>query len=317
MATATATASATATKTIEDRIERLSAVSLKRVIEPDVDVPGHIGDGAILPPELLSIDGLDLDLTPEQLATLSREEVASITEAGIRFEAILIAGFSLDIAGTRDLTDPRVTYALHELGEETRHSRLFVRLLDQLKPAAKNPLANGLFSRIQKVVLRQLIKRPALFDILVLTGEEIPDLFQKLASEHPDTDPFVRDVNKYHRQEEARHLAYARMMLPELWQRASAFERFAIRRWVPFIVKGMFDTIVHPGVYATVGLDQWKTWKAVRTSPKRIGIRHQALRPLLNALVEAKAFTPGRIPSRWQELCGVDRQGVPVPVTPA
>ena len=312
-----ATATKTAATTVEDRIERLSAVSLKRVIEPDHDIPGQVGDGAVLPPELLSIDGLDLDLTPEQLVTLSREEVASIVDAGIRFESILIAGFSLDIAGTRDLTDPRVTYALHELGEETRHSRLFVRLLEQLQPKAKNPLANGLFIRIQKLMLTRLIKRRALFDILVLTGEEIPDLFQKLASEHPDTDPFVREVNKYHRQEEARHLAYARMLLPELWQQATAFERFAIRRWLPFMIKGMFDTIVHPGVYATVGLDQWKTWKAVRNNPKRVAIRHQALRPLLNALVDAKAFAPGRINRRWQDLCGVDRHGQPVPLAVA
>src|SRR5881394_848618 len=135
-ATETSTKAATnaTTKSIDERIERLSAVSLKRVIEPDADVPGAVGDGAVLPPELLSVDGLDLDLTTEQLAKLSREEVASITEAGIRFEAILIAGFSLDIASTGDLTDPRVTYALHELGEETRHSRLFVRLLEQLQP---------------------------------------------------------------------------------------------------------------------------------------------------------------------------------------
>src|SRR5205814_6678322 len=93
-----ATATKTAATTVEDRIERLSAVSLKRVIEPDHDIPGQVGDGAVLPPELLSIDGLDLDLTPEQLVTLSREEVASIVDAGIRFESILIAGFSLDIA---------------------------------------------------------------------------------------------------------------------------------------------------------------------------------------------------------------------------
>jgi len=33
------------------------------------------------------------------------------------------------ILGRRDLTDPRVTYLLHEMGEETRHLRLFVRLL--------------------------------------------------------------------------------------------------------------------------------------------------------------------------------------------
>src|SRR4051812_22055232 len=201
--------------TLEDRIDRLSSVSLNRVIEPDEQVPGHVGPGAVLPPELLSIAGLDVEqtLTPEQLATLSREEVASIVEAGVRFEAILIAGFALDIAGADDVTDPRVVYALHELGEETRHSRLFIRLLEQLKPKAKNPLATPVFRRGQQAVLRHLTKRKALFDILVLTGEEIPDLFQKLASEHPDTDPFVREVNKYHRQEEARHLAFARMLL--------------------------------------------------------------------------------------------------------
>src|SRR4051794_24194941 len=304
----------TAGRTVEDRIERLSSVSLKRVIEPDVEVPGGVGDGALLPPDLLSVSGLDLDLTPEQWATLSREEVASITEAGVRFEAILIAGFAMDIASADDVTDPRVVYALHELGEETRHSRLFIRLLEQLQPKAKNPLATPVFRRGQQAVLRHLTKRKALFDILVLTGEEIPDLFQKLASEHPDTDPFVREVNKYHRQEEARHLAFARMLLPELVQQAGWVERRMIRRVAPLIVRGMFDMIVHPGVYATVGLDPWKTWNAVRVSPKRVGVRHQALRPLLNALLEAGAFKPGRVPKAWQDLCGTDRHGQPVDV---
>jgi len=70
--------------TLDDRIERLSAVSLKKVVEPDVAVPGGVGPGQVLPTELLSIAGLDLDLTPEQLVKLSREEVASITSEGIR-----------------------------------------------------------------------------------------------------------------------------------------------------------------------------------------------------------------------------------------
>src|SRR5438309_196266 len=205
------------------RIERLSTVSLKKVIEPDVDVPGEIGPGQVLPDELLSVAGLDLDLTPEQRATLSREEVASITAAGIRFESILAAGFSMDIVRRRDLTDPRVTYILHELGEETRHSRLFVRLLSQLRPAARNPLEPAL-RVLQRVGLPFLLNMPAFFCVLVLTGEEVPDLFQKLAGEHPDTDPFIRAVNRYHRQEEARHLAFARMLLPEVWARAGWFE---------------------------------------------------------------------------------------------
>src|SRR5438067_271565 len=223
----------TESRTIDERIDRLSSISLKRVIEPDEAVPGQVGDGAVLPPELLSVAGLDLDLSPEQLAILSREEVASITDAGIRFECVLMAGFGLDIAAAHDLTDPRIVYALHELGEETRHSRLFIRLLAQLEPKAVNPLDRGIMMRLQKLVLPRLITRRALFDVLVLTGEEIPDLMQKLASEHPDTDPFVKAVNRYHRQEEARHLAYARMVLPERWAQASRGERFVIRWLAP------------------------------------------------------------------------------------
>src|SRR5438105_10479602 len=234
---------------VEERIERLSTASLKKIIEPDVDVAGEVGPGQILPDELLSVAGLDLDLTPEQRAVLSREEVASITAAGIRFESVLAAGFSMQIVRNRDLTDPQVTYILHELGEETRHSRLFVRLLSQLRPKARNPLE--LFFRVmQRVALPFLLRRPAFFCVLVLTGEEVPDLIQKLAAEHPATDPFIRDVNRYHRAEEARHLAFARMILPGLWKEAGFVERFLVRRVAPLMVGGMFDTLVHPGVYA-------------------------------------------------------------------
>jgi hypothetical protein len=73
----------------------------------------------------------------------------------------------------------------------------------------------------------------------------------------------------------------------------------------------MFDTIVHPGVYATVGLPTWETWKRARNAPKRVALRHQALRPLLTALLDANAFRPGSIPKAWQDLCGVDKYGVP------
>lgn len=298
--------------TLDERIERLSAVSLKRVVEPDESVVGSVGPGQVLPTELLSISGLDLGLSPEQLVRLSREEVASIVSEGIRFESILTAGFSMEIVRQQDLTDPRVTYILHELGEETRHSRLFVRLLGQLSPQAKNPLNRPLFNKIQSLVLPVLMSMPAFFCVLVLTGEEIPDLLQKLASEHPDTDPFIREVNKYHRQEEARHLAFARLILPELWQKASRVERFMIRRVAPFMVGGMFDMLVHPGVYEVVGLPGWKTWKAVNRTPQRLAVKHQALRPLVAALVDARALRVGRIPAGWQKVAGVDAHNRPV-----
>jgi hypothetical protein len=220
-----------------------------------------------------------------------------------------MAGFSLEILGKRDLTDPRVTYLLHEMGEETRHSRLFVRLLTQIRPTAQNPLDRPVFRIAEKIVMPFLMNMPALFCLLVLSGEEVPDLMQKLASEHEDTDPLIKAVSKYHRSEEARHLAFARMLFPEQWAAAGPVERFLVRYLGSRIAIGMFDTIFHPGVYATVGLPAWKTWKAVNRTAGRTALRHRALRPLLTPLLEADAFIGGRVPKGWQRAAGVDRDG--------
>lgn len=284
------------------RVRRLNAVSQSRVIEPDDQVPGSIGEGQLLPDELLSVAGLDLDLTPDQRRTLAREEIASITESGIRFEAVLEAGFALEVLRTERLTDPRVTYLLHEMGEETRHQRLFVRLLDQCAPAARNPLRGGIGETVLRRIVRRVITMPATFYALVLAGEEIPDLFQKLASEHPDTDAFIREVNRYHRMEEARHLAFARIHLGEVWVKAGRVDLWALRHVAPRLIGLMFSQLVHPGVYATIDLPAMATWKAVNASPRRRAFRAQACRPVVDALVAAGALRDGRLPAAWERL---------------
>jgi hypothetical protein len=301
-----------AARAVDQRIERLSTASLKRIVEPDTDVPGAIGDGQVLPDELLSLSNVPelFDrLTDDQKKVLAREEFGSIVDTGVRFESVLMAGFSFEIIAKPDLTDPRVTYLLHEMGEETRHSRLFVRLLQQVRPTAKNPLDGPVARIAQHVLMPFLTAMRSLFCLLVLSGEEVPDLLQKLASEHPDTDPMVKAVSKYHRQEEARHLAFARMIFPEQWAAAGRLERFLVRHLGSHIAIAMFDTIVHPGVYATVGLPTWPTWKAVNRSSGRTALRHRALRPLLTPLLEADVFRGGLVPKGWRRACGVDRHG--------
>ena len=299
-------------RSVEQRIERLSTASLNRIVEPDTDVPGEIGDGQILPDELISLSNVPEifnRLTEEQKRTLAREEFASIVDTGVRFESVLMAGFSFEILNRPDLTDPRVTYLLHEMGEETRHSRLFVRLLTQVRPKAKNPIDGPIIRIAQHLLLPFLTAMPSLFCLLVLSGEEVPDLLQKLAGEHPDTDPLIKATSKYHRQEEARHLAFARMLFPEQWANAGALERFLVRYLGSRIATAMFDTIVHPGVYGTIGLPTWKTWRAVNRSAGRTALRHRALRPLLTVLLEAEVFVGGLVPKGWQRACGVDRRG--------
>lgn len=287
---------------VADRVRKLSTASERRVIDPDRDVPGQLGPGQLLPDELLSVAGLDVELTPEQRATLSREEVASITEAGIRFEAVLEAGFALQIVRSENLTDPRTTYLLHEIGEETRHQRLFLRMLEQLRPTAKNPFVNRVTRALERWGVNRITSMPAYLYVLVLGGEEIPDLFQKLAAEHPDTDPFIREVNKYHRMEEARHLSFARALLPEIWEQARPVERLAVRFVAPLVIGMMFDQIVHPGVYETVGLPAMDTWKRVRNSDRRRRMKAQATRPVLDAVVDAGVFRGRRPTKAWRRL---------------
>jgi len=296
----------------EQRVNRLSAAAGKRIVEPDLEVTGKIGDGQLLPDELLTIAGLHLDLTPGQRATLAREEIASVTQAGIRFEAVLEAGFAAHIATARDLTDPRLTFILHEVGEETRHQRLFQRLLVQLEPKARQPVPFRVVRFGYRAIIEATIGNPALFYVLVLAGEEIPDLFQKLAAEHPGTDPFIRDVNRYHRMEEARHLSFARAVLPEVWERADAVDRLLVRHVAPRLIRFMFDSMVHAGVYETIGLPGFPTWwKANRTAVRR-QFRGEATRPILQVLLDHGVLPAGRIPRGWRDLTGVARGGQPM-----
>ncbi|PZS21830.1 MAG: hypothetical protein DLM54_03930 [Acidimicrobiales bacterium] len=292
-----------------DRIERLSAASLGRVVEPDLDLPGELGPGPVIAGELLSVCGLDLSLSPDQQARLAREEVASIVAVGLRFEAALMSGFSLALVSVPELTDARVVYALHEMGEETRHSRLFCRLLGQLGPTTRNPLDHWLARRLLRLGVLLVICRSALLDVLVLAGEEIPDLFQKLAAQHPDTDPFLAQVNLYHRQEEARHLAFARTVLPEHWAKATWTDRLAVRYIAPTVIRGMFDFLVHPGVYQVADLPRWTTWWAANRTAQRGVLRQEATLPVLRAVVDGGVLRPGRIPRGWRRLCQVDAQG--------
>ncbi|MBK6309301.1 MAG: diiron oxygenase [Candidatus Microthrix sp.] len=298
-----------------ERVERLNRASLRRVIEPDVDLPGAVGDGQLVADELLSVAGLDLGLTAEQRRILSREEVASMFSAGTRFEAVLEIGFARQVAYAPDLTDPRITYLLHEVGEETRHQRLFIRLISQIGPKAIHPLeGKAWMDRLDRFGTGWITNHLAMLYVMVLAGEEIPDRMQKLASEHPDTDPFLASVNRYHRQEEARHLSFARAMLPEVWAGASAVERTVVRRIAPLVIQDLFRFMVHPGVYAQVGLDPWPTWKRVNKSPTRVQLRRVSTRPVLEALLNAGVLERGSVPAAWQKLCGVDAHGAPHPV---
>jgi hypothetical protein len=315
---ATMTRSTELDDAVARRVDKLNTASVRRVIEPEDEFTwADLGEGQIIPDALLSIDPDEYGLTPEQRARLSREEVASLLEAGVRFETVLISAFALELAERKVIVDARTTYSLHEMGEETRHSRAFLRLVEQLAPTAPRLLMKGVPLFVRNQIQRGLLRHPVLLYVFVLAGEEIPDLMQKLASEHPETDHLLAAVNRYHRQEEARHLAYARMRLPELRETSTAWERFRMRWTVPFGIHRLFDSMIDPGVYTTVGLPGMKTWLKATRSDRRLAMRYAATRPILEQVINAGFFPNGKVPRPWRQLCHVDRTGEPLPDTPA
>jgi hypothetical protein len=307
------TTTTTTPPTADDRVARLSTASVRKVLEPEELFDwSSLGRGQVIGDELLTTRGLDLDLAPDQRACLSREEVASMLQMGIRFEAVLNAGFALRIAESQDVADARITYMLHEIAEETRHQRAFIRLIEELDPKAVNPVAGGAIERVLQFYVRRFIKMPAFLLVLVLAGEEIPDLLQKLAAEHPDTDSLLAAVNRYHRQEEARHLSFAKTTLPELYTHAGRLDRWRIRHFAPVVIRMLFHMFVHPGVYSAIGLLGWPTWRAVNRTPERLAVRYHATRNIVRTLLDTGVFPRGRVPRGWRTLCGVDRFGEPV-----
>src|SRR3954454_21290088 len=292
----------------EQRVSRLSQVSAKRVIEPDEEVLGDFGPGQILPDDLLLTAGLDLELSAEQKATLSREQVAAMLDGGIRLESVLLAGAGLLMSTWGDLTDPRVTYLLHEVGEETRHSRLFARMIGQLQPKAVNPFHDWLGTAVGRRIYRLTASHPLLFCTMVLAGEEYPDLVQRRAIEHPDTDDYLRRANAYHREEEARHLAFGRMLLPELWATSSRWERWMVRRLAPLLVNLMMESqLTHPGIYAVVGLPARRTHRRVLRSAHHRDMLAEAMRGVLKTLLVAAPELRRHLPRGWRRICQVDR----------
>ena len=291
-----------ALRSVDQRIERLSKASLKRIMEPDTEVPGAVGDGQVLPDELLSLANVPelFDrLSAEQKRTLSREEFASIVDTGVRFESVLMAGFSIDILSRRDLTDPRVTYLLHEMGEETRHSRLFVRLLEQVKP---RPRTRSTTRSADRAASSDAVPHGHAVAVLPARAQRrggprpAAEAGQRAPRHRPDDQGGV-EIPPPGRGTPPR---LRPMLFPEQWAAAGPIERFLVRHLGSRIAKAMFDTIVHPGVYGAVGLPTWATWKAVNRSAGRTAMRHRALRPLLTPLLEADVFRGGRVPKGWR-----------------
>ncbi len=101
----------------------------------------------------------------------------------------------------------------------------------------------------------------------ILICEEILDTLQREAMACEDVQPLVRMVSRIHVVEEARHVRYAREELARQ-VRAAGRGRLAFDKVVIARAAYLCGTrLIHPGVYASVGIDPAVGHRAARRNP--------------------------------------------------
>jgi hypothetical protein len=253
----------------EQVAERLLEASAKHSYDPetelDWDAPLEPGKW-FLPERMVSLYGTPIwdRLSEERRIELSRHEAASLASAGVWFEVILMQLLARHIYDM----DPRsrhVSYALTEMADECRHSKMFARMVNKLGTPYYGP---GGTTRFLGRVLKTTATTPGAFTATLLV-EEILDRIQRQTFPDESVQPLVRGITRIHVVEEARHVRYAREELRRQMAACPAWERQFTRTVSGEASVVVARALVHPGVYAAVGLNVEESVKQARESEHR------------------------------------------------
>ncbi len=247
----------TTTRTTDREVvpERLLRSSAKASFDPNValDWDAEI-DPALhgMSPQWSTLYGTPLwdELAPERQAQLTRHEFASISGVGIWFEMILMQLVLRDVYDD-DPSLPHVQFALTEIGDECRHSVMFARMAAAYGCPAYGPSPGARrLGRLFKTVGHG----PAAY-AAILVAEEVLDILQRDLIKDDRVQPLSREVSRIHVLEEARHMRFAREELARRAPHLSPSQRRRHRAVIAVVADVIVSNLVHPGVYAAVGLD--------------------------------------------------------------
>ncbi|WP_301176188.1 AurF N-oxygenase family protein [Actinomadura geliboluensis] len=278
--------------------ERLLRTSRKHSFDPDVDVDWDAPqdpDVFYIPPQLVSLYETPLwdGLTHRQRVELSKREMCSIASFGIWSEMMLMQ--SLLMHAYRHRYDSgHFAYALTEIADECRHSKMFGRMvrtcgLRTHRPRALEYHAAKLFGAVYDPM-------PMFAGTLVV--EELTDAFQRLTFPDEDMQPLIRQVTRIHVIEEARHIKYAREELKRLVAKAPAFQRRAAAYWMAQATRLLATQMIHPSCYTAVGLDPKLARRVAARSPHRRATLAWSFRKC-TAFFDEVGFLDGRAREVW------------------
>ncbi len=246
---------------------RLLRSAARKSYDPvvDIDWDAPLVEGKVWVPEhRVSLYGTPLwdRMTPEQRVELGKHEACSVASAGLWFETLLMQRLLKDFYA-EDPTSERAQWALTEVADECRHSQMFARMVATagVEPYGPTPAVRQLGK-----LFTVLNRGPSAY-ASILVAEEVLDRLQREQVGDESIQPLMRQVNRIHIVEEARHVAFAR---DEVTRGVAGLSRteLARQRWSCALTSSfVVRSLINPRVYAAVGIDPAEGRRAAVANP--------------------------------------------------
>ena len=200
-------------------------------------------------------------LSEEQRRELGRHEIVSILSFGIYAEGMLSANL-LRVFGRGTFSDHSM-YSIAEIGEESRHSIMFGKLIEKtgLTPYLMPKPAVFLGKIGQFLPLG-----PATYGGVLLI-EEVLDRAQREAQYDPEMQPHLRQMMRIHVIEESRHITYAREEMVRAMAATNRVNRAIHRVILASIANFTYLALINPKVYRSIGINPIRGIVTAMASP--------------------------------------------------
>jgi hypothetical protein len=248
---------------------RLANASRKKFwnVYSDLEWPEGLQDGSwCMPPELISIYGTDTwkGLDEPTRLRLSFFEVVNFFSLTLQGERPLVQGLCNQMYSRQD---PQCTeYIHHFLDEENKHMVMFAEFCNRYA---------GKVYHYKKVAFPKKYAKgeeDVTFFIKALIVEEIGDVYNVEIERDSRCDPTVRQVNRVHHRDEARHIVFGRLRLREMFaEHSSRWDEqvlSGLRSWLAAYLRSSWGDFYNPTMYTDAGIpDASEVRKAALADP--------------------------------------------------
>ena len=212
-----------------------------------------VADAWYMPPDLMSIYGTAAydALDDGQRRRLSLYELGNFFSLVLQGERPLVQGLVHRLYSKSNT--PQITEYLHHfVDEENKHMVMFGefcnRYVGKVYPEKKISLPRAYAKGEEEVA----------FFCKVMVVEELGDFYNLEIEKDECVDPLVRELNRVHHIDEARHLAFGRSYLSEVFERFrpgwSDAELAGFRAWLGDYLRASWGDYYNPSMYRDAGL---------------------------------------------------------------